>query len=58
VLVVWGAEDRVIPADNADAARAANPRAAVSILPGVGHVPQIEAATEFAACLERFISQT
>jgi pimeloyl-ACP methyl ester carboxylesterase len=58
VLVVWGGEDRVIPVNHADIARDASPRATVSVLPGVGHVPQIEAAEEFAACLERFISHT
>jgi pimeloyl-ACP methyl ester carboxylesterase len=56
VLVVWGGEDRVIPVNHADAARNANPSPTVSILPGSGHVPQIEAASEFAAGVERFIS--
>jgi pyruvate dehydrogenase E2 component (dihydrolipoamide acetyltransferase) len=58
VLVIWGGEDRVIPVNHAGTARAANPGATVAILPGVGHVPQIEAAREFAACVERFISDT
>ena len=58
VLVVWGGEDRVIPVNHADVARDASPGATVAILPGVGHVPQIEAAGEFAAGVERFIADT
>lgn len=56
LLVVWGGEDRVVPVSQADAARDADGRATVSVLPGVGHVPQIEAAAEFAARVERFVS--
>ena len=42
VLVVWGAEDRIVPAAHAEAAAGAG--AAVEIVEGAGHMVQMEAA--------------
>jgi triacylglycerol lipase len=42
-LIVWGAEDRVLNPKGADAMRAFMPNARIIILPGVGHLPMIEA---------------
>ena len=42
VLVVWGAEDRIVPAAHADAAAGA----AVEIVEGAGHMVQMEAAPQ------------
>ena len=42
VLVVWGAEDRIVPAAHAEAAAGAG--AAVEIVAGAGHMVQMEAA--------------
>lgn len=52
VLVVWGAEDRVIPA-----AHAANapPGATVAVLDGAGHMVMMEKANEVNALLKRHV---
>src|SRR5262249_45356515 len=42
VLIIWGAEDRVLPAHHAAAGAAAIPGAEVVVLEGAGHVPQLE----------------
>jgi pyruvate dehydrogenase E2 component (dihydrolipoamide acetyltransferase) len=55
VLVVWGAEDRVIPAAHATSAAQAIPRAQVVVLDQAGHVPHIEQAQSFTQALERFL---
>jgi pimeloyl-ACP methyl ester carboxylesterase len=43
VLVIHGRRDRFVPPGFAEAALAANPAWRGRILPGVGHVPQMEA---------------
>ena len=53
-LLVVGVEDRVIPADHAVAAARAIPDAWVTFMPGIGHVPQVEAASGLARAVERF----
>lgn len=45
-LILWGAEDRVIPASNGRAAAAAQPSARLVILPGAGHLPHQEKPRE------------
>ncbi|MBI4203271.1 MAG: alpha/beta fold hydrolase [Chloroflexi bacterium] len=55
VLVVWGQQDAVIPVSHAYRARAASPTAGVHILPGCGHLPQIEKAQEFNRLLLDFL---
>jgi pimeloyl-ACP methyl ester carboxylesterase len=44
-LVLWGAEDRLIPVDRAHRFKSDVPGADLVILPGVGHVPQQEDPT-------------
>jgi pyruvate dehydrogenase E2 component (dihydrolipoamide acetyltransferase) len=56
VLLLWGAEDRVIPARHARAAAQAIDGAHVEVWENVGHVPQLEAADRFVAALERFLA--
>ena len=56
VLLLWGAEDRVIPARHARAAAQAIDGAQVEVWENVGHVPQLEAADRFVAALERFLA--
>lgn len=41
--IVWGEEDRVLPATDAARLAEAMPRASVLLLPGVGHLPMLEA---------------
>ena len=53
VLVVWGAEDRIVPAAHA---RHAPPGATVEVLPGAGHMVMMEKASEVNALLKRHIA--
>jgi pimeloyl-ACP methyl ester carboxylesterase len=58
-LVVWGAQDQVLPA-GPYAARWGErlPRATVRIIESCGHVPQVEQADAFCDILESFIAGT
>ena len=53
VLVIWGADDAIIPAAHAEAAPS---RAEVRVLDGVGHSPHMEAAGEVNRLLEGFLA--
>ncbi|GAB3469265.1 alpha/beta fold hydrolase [Kineococcus endophyticus] len=57
-LVVWGEQDRILPAAHLDAARRALPHARTHLFPATGHMPQIERAEEFARMLEEFWTTT
>lgn len=57
VLLVWGAEDRMIPARNAGDYQAALPASKLLELPGVGHVLHEEAADAVAAGLRAFLAE-
>ncbi|CAD5366302.1 Dihydrolipoyllysine-residue acetyltransferase component of acetoin cleaving system [Rubrivivax sp. A210] len=50
LLVVWGKDDRIIPAAHASQAPAG---ATVAVLEGAGHMVMMEKASEFNALLER-----
>jgi pimeloyl-ACP methyl ester carboxylesterase len=54
-LLMWGAQDRIVPARQAEAALAALPTARLVGLPGVGHVPQEEAPEASLAALREFL---
>ncbi|MDO7904488.1 acetoin dehydrogenase dihydrolipoyllysine-residue acetyltransferase subunit [Pseudomonas sp. K1(2024)] len=51
-LLVWGAEDAIIPASHADGLSAQ-----VQVLPGVGHMVQMEAADAVNAAVLAFLRQ-
>lgn len=53
MLVVWGAEDRIIPAAHAKNAPAG---AQVEVLAGAGHMVMLEKASEFNALVKRFVA--
>ncbi len=55
VLLIWGENDRVIPLADAVAASTVFPDAFLKVLPGTGHVPQVERATEVATAIDRFV---
>lgn len=55
-LVVWGDEDRVLPASHLEHARAAFPHAEFHLFEKCGHMPQIEREEEFDALVRRFVS--
>lgn len=47
-LVVWGTEDRALNPKGADALKEIMPNARVQLMPGIGHLPMIEAVRESA----------
>ena len=47
-LVVWGAEDRIIPVDSGRRIREAIPGASLEVIPECGHLPHVEKAHEFS----------
>jgi pimeloyl-ACP methyl ester carboxylesterase len=54
-LIVWGAEDKLIPAQYGPAFRDLIPTARLEVLPHCGHLPQIEKTAEFAEVVTRFL---
>ena len=58
VLLVHGSADRLVPVAAARAAARAHPAWSVVILPGVGHVPQLEAPRECAAAISQWLATT
>lgn len=55
-LLVWGEEDRVVPVKSARGIMRRLPSARLVTLPGVGHVPQVEAPEEFVAAVQGFLN--
>lgn len=53
--VFWGAEDKVIPPAYADALASLIPGAGRTILPGCGHLPQLEKGALLAKGIKEFI---
>ncbi|NUT14353.1 MAG: acetoin dehydrogenase dihydrolipoyllysine-residue acetyltransferase subunit [Cupriavidus sp.] len=53
VLVVWGGQDRIIPAEHAEAAP---PGASVKVFPDAGHMSQMEKANDFNALLKTHLA--
>jgi len=54
-LLLWGAEDRVLPPDYADAYRRLIPRAGVRVIEDCGHLPHVEDPELFVSALEDFL---
>jgi pimeloyl-ACP methyl ester carboxylesterase len=57
-LIIWGAEDRIIPVEHAHAAHAAIPGSWLEIIEGVGHYVHCEAPDRFVEALTEFIEST
>ena len=55
-LIVWGDQDRILPAAHFEAARRALPHASSHLFAGTGHMPQIERADECARLIAEFIA--
>jgi pimeloyl-ACP methyl ester carboxylesterase len=53
-LVLWGEDDDLVPVKFGRAAAAAIPGAQLVVLPGVGHIPSIEAPRDFVRILGGF----
>ncbi len=58
ILILWGSRDPIIPVSHAEDAHAILPGSRIEIFDGVGHLPQVEEPTRFAATLERFLAET
>jgi pimeloyl-ACP methyl ester carboxylesterase len=54
-LLVWGTADKMIPVANAADYQRALPRSQLVQLPGVGHLPQEEAAAASLAAVDAFL---
>jgi len=57
-LVVWGADDRIIPVSHAYRAQEALPHSHLVVFEGVGHFPHAEAPERFVHALVDFIEST
>ncbi|HEX2172895.1 MAG TPA: alpha/beta fold hydrolase [Dehalococcoidia bacterium] len=57
VLIVWGAEDRVLPPVQARLAAARLHRGRLVLLPGCGHLPIVEHPDRVVACLGEFLDE-
>jgi pimeloyl-ACP methyl ester carboxylesterase len=58
VLIVWGADDPIIPAHHGQDAHERIPGSRLEIFDGVGHMPQIETPLRFVTTLEEFLAET
>lgn len=57
VLLVWGAQDRIAPASNAEDFLDALPNARLNVLAGVGHLPQEEAPNKLIELMAEFFER-
>lgn len=57
VLVIWGRQDRVIPAAHAEVAAKGLPNVRVQLLDNCGHLPMLERTDAFAASLLEFLGR-
>ncbi|WP_307861750.1 alpha/beta fold hydrolase [Nocardioides xinjiangensis] len=58
ICVVWGADDRVIPASHADNTRELAPGARIEVVPNAGHFPHKDHPERFAKIVRDFIRTT
>ncbi len=57
-LIVWGADDRIIPVSHAFQAQAAMPHSRLVVFEGVGHFPHAEVPDRFVEVLVDFVDST
>jgi pimeloyl-ACP methyl ester carboxylesterase len=57
-LVLWGESDRIVPPEYGRAYAEAIPGARFQLLPGTGHVPQLESPDVLLAALAPFVDST
>ncbi len=55
VLVVWGAQDRVVPVAHARAAVERLPHGQLAVIPDCGHQPHVECPRDFVTALDGFL---
>ena len=58
VLVIWGAQDAIVPVAHADIARDRIANAQIQVLPECGHMPMIEKTEEFNRRVGRFLTDS
>jgi pimeloyl-ACP methyl ester carboxylesterase len=58
VLLIWGADDPIIPVQHASAAHDLLPHSTLAVFDGVRHFPHVEAPQQFVEALEDFCAQT
>jgi pimeloyl-ACP methyl ester carboxylesterase len=58
MLIIWGADDPIIPAHHGEDAHERIPGSRLEIFDGVGHMPQIETPLRFVTTLEEFLEET
>lgn len=58
ILVVWGSNDMVIPAEHAARAQELLPEARIEIFEGAGHFPHLDEPERFAQVLRNFMATT
>ena len=51
VVILWGDKDTITPVDQARDLKTLIPQATLTLLPGLGHIPQIEDPTAFNSAL-------
>ena len=57
VLLLWGAQDQMVPVANAQDYQRVLPAAELVVLPGVGHLPQEEAPDRALPALQKFLAK-
>jgi pimeloyl-ACP methyl ester carboxylesterase len=57
-LLIWGEQDRLIPADHGQVAHEALPDSRLVTIPGVGHFPHVEAPLAVTDTVDDFIATT
>ena len=58
LMVIWGADDFIIPVSHAEAARRDLPQCDVQVLPEFGHWPQMEKPSVFNPLVSDFLNTT
>jgi pimeloyl-ACP methyl ester carboxylesterase len=58
VLLIWGAEDPIIPIAHARATHELMPHSTLEIFENVGHFPHVEAPQRFVEALQKFCAHT
>lgn len=56
--LIWGDRDPIIPIEHGYAVHEARPNSTLTVLPGRGHFPHLEAPAEVAAAIDDFITDT
>lgn len=57
VLIIWGADDKVIPVANGMLTKDALPGSAMMVITGAGHTPQEEKPVDTAGAIEDFLQE-